>query len=84
MTVSSFFHDLKPDIISNDFSGYIDREEIKAIMCRDATDEEIDELLDLADTNKDGKLDCEGRYCFLHTAFIRPMEYTRIFKTVKF
>ena len=29
-------------------------------MCPDATDEEIDELLNLADTNKDGKLDREG------------------------
>ena len=33
-------------------------------MCPDATDEEIEELLNLADTNGDGKLDCEGKVFF--------------------
>ena len=31
-------------------------------MCPDATDEEIDELLNIADTNGDGKLDPDGTY----------------------
>lgn len=55
--------------LDTDGNGYIDREEIKAIMCPDATDEEIDELLNLADTNGDGKLDCEELAKFLTAVY---------------
>lgn len=55
------------DVFDSDKCGYIKAEELKGVMSsigENLTDAEVDEMINLVDTDKDGKISCEYFFYF--------------------